>query len=239
MIALATIIDTHSEASGFPIGMEITFSTYILFTASLVAWCTVHSLLISPGVSRYMERRLGPLFRYYRISYNIFSLLSLIFPLLFGLYLQSYEIVLFSWSQGWVVIRYGLLFCASALFYLGARHYDLRHFLGTAQMRSGAKSMLLSDGSDFVTSGISGVTRHPWYLGGIIFIWSAADNVYPSTLITACIVSAYFVIGSFLEERKLHEKFGQPYEDYQKEVSMLFPVKWLQGQLKIRTTRGN
>ncbi|NNK97114.1 MAG: hypothetical protein HKP41_22395, partial [Desulfobacterales bacterium] len=80
---------------------------------------------------------------------------------------------------------------------------------------------------------------HPWYLGGIIFIWSAADKVYPSTLITACIVSAYFVIGSLLEERKLQKKFGQAYEDYQKDVSMLIPVKWLQEQLKRRTTGDN
>lgn len=219
--------------------MQISFTTYVLFAASLVAWCTVHSFLISLRVSRYMERRLGPLYRYYRLVYNIFSLLSIILPILYGLYLQSHEVVLFSWSQGWGVIRYSMLFCAFALFYSGARRYDLNHFLGIAQMRSGAKSMLLSDRSDFTTSGISGVTRHPWYLGGIIFIWSAADKMYPSTLMTACIVSAYFVIGSLLEERKLQEKFGQPYEDYQKEVSMLLPVKWLQDQLRRRTTRGN
>ena len=211
--------------------MEIALSTYVLFAASLVAWCTVHSVLISPGVSRYMEMRLGSLFRYYRISYNIFSLLSLVFPLLFGLYLQSHETLLFSWSQGWDVIRYGLLFCAAALFYFGARCYDLSRFLGIAQMRSGEQSMLLGTNTSFAARGVLGLTRHPWYLGGIIFIWSALDNMYPSPLITASIVSAYFVIGTLLEERKLLEKYGQAYANYQKEVSMLFPVKWVQDQL--------
>jgi len=238
MVAIAAMIISHPKTIGLPIGMEISFSTYFLFAALLGAWCVVHSLLISAGVSRYMEMRLGPLFRFYRIVYNIFSLLSLIFPLLFGLYLRSHETVLFSWSPGWGVIRYVLLFCASALFYFGARHYDLSLFFGIAQIRSGAKSTLLTDTIDFTTTGVAGVTRHPWYLGGIICIWSASEKMYTSTLITACIVSGYFVVGTLLEERKLLEKYGQAYGYYQQEVSMLLPVKWFWTRVGRITNRG-
>ena len=43
--------------------------------------------------------------------------------------------------------------------------------------------------------------------------------------------SGYFVAGAVLEERKLKVQFGQDYVDYQRKVSMFFPVKWLGARL--------
>jgi beta-lactamase class D len=41
------------------------------------------------------------------------------------------------------------------------------------------------------------------------------------------VLSAYLVIGTLLEERKLMLEFGKEYRDYQGRVSMFLPIKWL------------
>jgi methanethiol S-methyltransferase len=80
-----------------------------------------------------------------------------------------------------------------------------------------------------VVSGIHRVVRHPWYLGGILIVW-AQELSLPAILVNAVIVG-YFIIGSFLEERKLVREFGNRYREYQQTVSMLFPWRWLKAKI--------
>jgi protein-S-isoprenylcysteine O-methyltransferase Ste14 len=101
----------------------------------------------------------------------------------------------------------------------------MSQFIGIHQIRTGQTDHTLSEFDTFDTSGILSVTRHPWYTGGIMIIWTS--DMYLSTLLNNIVVSAYFVIGSFLEERKLLLDFGDKYREYQKHVSMLVPYKWL------------
>ena len=53
----------------------------------------------------------------------------------------------------------------------------------------------------------------------------------------ALILTVYLIIGTFLEERKLVYEFGDQYRNYQKQVSMLLPLKWL--NLKFRKVLSN
>jgi protein-S-isoprenylcysteine O-methyltransferase Ste14 len=46
-------------------------------------------------------------------------------------------------------------------------------------------------------------------------------------LLTSMVITGYFIIGAFLEERKLLAEFGEEYIGYQRRVSMLFPFKWV------------
>jgi protein-S-isoprenylcysteine O-methyltransferase Ste14 len=46
------------------------------------------------------------------------------------------------------------------------------------------------------------------------------------------ILSAYLLIGTLLEERKLVLEFGEKYKAYQRQVSMLIPLKWLRSRGK-------
>jgi len=205
----------------------ISIQTYFLFGFVWCCWCGLHSYLISSRVTGWLEKCLGSNYRYYRLAYNLFSTISLSAPLLFGLYLRRHETVLLIWD-GWPqAFRYVSLFLSFLLFYSAARHYKLTHFLGVTQIRTGYTSYLLGDTGDFATTGASGIVRHPWYLGGIILVWSVFEKMYPSTLISAIIITCYFVIGSVLEERKLLAHYGKIYRVYQERVSMLFPLKWL------------
>ena len=125
------------------------------------------------------------------------------------------------------MVRYFLIGTALFLFVSGGKHYDIRHFLGLSQVCTGRTSHLLNDRTVFAASGISAIVRHPWYLGGILMIWSVPKDFFLSTVITAAILSGYFLVGSLLEERKLVKHFGEAYRAYQQDVSMLFPVKWV------------
>jgi protein-S-isoprenylcysteine O-methyltransferase Ste14 len=107
----------------------------------------------------------------------------------------------------------------------GGRAYDLPFFLGLRQIRDSRATSLLSASGPLKTSGILGMIRHPWYTGGLLLIW--APKMDRPILIMSLILSVYFIVGALLEERKLTRIYGQDYRDYQQEVSMFFPLKWI------------
>jgi protein-S-isoprenylcysteine O-methyltransferase Ste14 len=65
-----------------------------------------------------------------------------------------------------------------------------------------------------------------------MFIW--AKDISLSTLLINIVISAYFVVGTILEERKLLLEFGEKYREYQKSVSMFIPYKWLKAKIAKR-----
>jgi protein-S-isoprenylcysteine O-methyltransferase Ste14 len=122
-----------------------------------------------------------------------------------------------------------LLGIAVLLFLLGGRHYDAGQFLGIKQINEGAANKALTDTGELNTSGVLGITRHPWYLGVILFIWARQLDV--SAILVNIILTAYLVVGTYLEEKKLIGEFGEKYLAYQKRVSMLLPYKWLKSKV--------
>ena len=119
---------------------------------------------------------------------------------------------------------------AVLLFFLGGRHYDARQVLGIKQIREGTSNKVITDTGEFDTSGILGLTRHPWYLATILFIWARQLDV--SAILVNVILTSYLIIGTYLEEKKLIGEFGEGYLTYQKRVSMLMPYKWLWSKIK-------
>jgi steroid 5-alpha reductase family enzyme len=204
----------------------IIIESYLLLIVLWLSWCGLHSVLICIPVTSALETLLGAYFRFYRLAYNLISIITLIAPVLVSLSLQSSETLVFVWTGMYQMVRVFLIAAALFLFVSGGKQYDIRHFLGISQVLTKRNSHLLNDGTVFTVSGISTVVRHPWYLGGILIIWSAPKSFFPSTVITAVILSGYFLVGTILEERKLVKHFGESYRAYQREVSMLFPVKW-------------
>ena len=51
---------------------------YALLTVFWSVWCFLHSLLITPAVTGRIENHWGRYFVYYRLAYNLFSLLTLL-----------------------------------------------------------------------------------------------------------------------------------------------------------------
>ncbi len=198
---------------------------YILLIILCCAWCTIHSGMISLVVTDHLKEKLGSKYRFYRLFFNFVALTTLIAVLHYGESLRGQ--VIFRWDGFLLVPRLILGATALLIFVSGALKYDMLEFFGIRQIISGKSRSTLSENGNIETSGILSLTRHPWYLATIIFIWVINSDMYISTLIVDIIFTVYIFIGTVLEERKLIAEFGDNYRDYKKQVSMLFPFKWL------------
>jgi protein-S-isoprenylcysteine O-methyltransferase Ste14 len=204
-------------------GMNV---TYLYSVLGWVVWCALHSVLISIPVTEYMKRKLGDGFRFYRLFYNAFSLVTLIPVLLYSISIRQESI--FRWGGPLAIFQYLLLAASIGLFIIGGRNYSLFQFLGIAQIRRGEGNRSLSGYGPFVVSGIHTVIRHPWYLGGMMIVW--ARDLGLSAILNNLVIDSYFVIGAILEERKLVREFGEQYREYRRKVSMFLPYKWLKAK---------
>jgi protein-S-isoprenylcysteine O-methyltransferase Ste14 len=183
--------------------------------------------MISVQVTEYLEKRLGPGFRFYRLFFNLTAILTLIPVALFAYSIQTQAI--FHWNGYMRIGQVILLGMAVLLFFLGGRHYDARQMLGLKQIREGTSNKVITDTGELDTSGVLGITRHPWYLATILFIWARQLDV--SAILVNGILTFYLIVGTYLEEKKLIGEFGEIYLAYQKRVSMLIPYKWLKSKI--------
>jgi len=188
-----------------------------------ILWCALHSILIRKTVTDYMKQKLGDQYRFYRLFYNIVALVTLIPLMDYSISLKG--VPFFRWEGRLVIVKYLLWMTSIYLFIAGGSHYNISQFLGIRQIKTGRTNRALSEYDTFDTSGILSVIRHPWYVAGILILW-ARDMSLP-TLLNNIVIVAYFVIGAFLEERKLLIEFGEKYREYKKNVSMFIPYKWL------------
>ena len=202
-------------------------NSYLILFLLWIAWCALHSALISLAVTEPLRRRFPGAFRYYRIFYNLFAAATLLPVLAYTFSLRGP--VFFGWEGPWRVVQ--LLLAGAALFFFaaGARRYDFYQFIGLRQLAEEKTCSVLTDDCSLDTTGILSVVRHPWYAGGMLIVW--ARPLDAAAVLTNLVVCGYFAVGAFLEESKLGVQFGQAYEDYRQRVSMFFPVKWVRNQI--------
>lgn len=81
---------------------------------------------------------------------------------------------------------------------------------------------------DFRTPVLYKAVRHPIYLGFIIAFW-ATPRMSIGHLFFAVMTTAYIIIAIQFEERDLIHAYGEEYERYRKQVSMLTPVRFRKG----------
>jgi protein-S-isoprenylcysteine O-methyltransferase Ste14 len=176
-------------------------------------------------VTNFAKKKLGENFRFYRLFYNVVSLVTLI-PIAYYSHMLR-EAPVFRWEGPLGLIQAFLLAVSICLFVTGGKHYSWANFWGISQIKA---SSSLADSSTFVVSGIHRIIRHPWYLGGILIVW--AQDLSTSTILINMVINVYFIVGSFLEERKMVLEFGETYRDYQRTVSMIFPWRWLKARIE-------
>jgi protein-S-isoprenylcysteine O-methyltransferase Ste14 len=88
----------------------------------------------------------------------------------------------------------------------------------------------MTESGEIDSSGVLGVVRHPWYVAVFILLW--ARDLDQAGITVSLVLSAYLVVGTLLEERKLVLEFGDKYRMYQRQVSMFIPLKWLRSKLQ-------
>lgn len=81
-------------------------------------------------------------------------------------------------------------------------------------------------GDRLVADGIYALVRHPQYMGIFLAVFGQLVHwpTIPTLLLAPLIVLAYVHLAR-REERRMIERFGEPYLDYRKRVPMFFP-RW-------------
>jgi methanethiol S-methyltransferase len=194
------------------------------------AYCTVHSALISMRVTNFFKRVHGTRYAFYRLFFNVFSLVTLVPLVIYSRSQYHRDPILFEWSGNWRILPFSMITLAGLLIISGARHYSMSQFLGFRQIRSKSSRAAMTETGDIDTNGVLGITRHPWYVAVFLLLWASDLNV--GIIIVNLVLSAYLVIGTLLEERKLVLEFDDKYRNYQRNVSMFLPLKWLKSKLQ-------
>ncbi len=191
--------------------------TSLFYLAILwIIWCFFHSWFIWTPVTLKIQSQLGKHKAWFRIIYNIFSLITLL-PVL--LYWQSFDAgMVYEWNGWLLIVKYVLWGIASVYIIGGIWSYDLAEFMGIKQLD---QSETDSSTESFSYRGIHRWVRHPWYAAVILLVW-AKDMDY-ADLVTAVILTNHVMVGTYLEEKKMVAAFGQSYLNYRKEVPAYFP----------------
>jgi protein-S-isoprenylcysteine O-methyltransferase Ste14 len=98
----------------------------------------------------------------------------------------------------------------------GVMQTGVWEFAGLSQLGGASESAKLT------TDGLYTYVRHPLYTAGLVFLWLTPEMTV-NRLALWIVLSLYFVIGAYFEERKLLRDFGQAYADYKARVPMLIP----------------
>ncbi len=200
-------------------------SDYLLLALLWTAYCAIHSTLISISVTTWFKAVLAGKYRFYRLFFNTFSLITLIPLVLYSHSARFNSEPLFAWGGPWKILKYALVALAAVLVIAGARHYSILQFLGIQQIRKEPTRGAMTGSGEFDDTGVLGLVRHPWYVAVFILIWT--DELNAAVITVNVVLSAYLVVGTLLEERKLLIEFGEAYKRYQERVSMFIPLKWV------------
>lgn len=191
----------------------------ILVGALATAWCLGHSWFVS-HTWRGLVRRHFPRYHVFsRLVYVVFSMLSLGVLMLWIRTLPS--VTLFAWPGWWSWVRWIGLAEAAILFWLGARSYDNRSFLGITQALEYLAGRTPGEPA-FRETGILAVIRHPWYTGTLIlFVFCLPFT--DVNLVWRTVFVIYTLVGTELEERKLLKDYPAQYTVYRSRVPRFFP----------------
>jgi predicted Na+-dependent transporter len=115
---------------------------YLLLLILWVTWCALHSALISLSVTESLRKRFPNAFRYYRILYNLFAVVTIL-PVLFYTFSQRGESIV-TWNGPWRIVPILLGTVALFFFVAGARRYDFFQLLGLRQFKDENELTMLS-----------------------------------------------------------------------------------------------
>jgi len=107
------------------------------------------------------------------------------------------------------------------------KYFSLKEFLGISQIiRWYRNEYEIDDVDEKMIIRIEGpykYSRHPVYFFSMIFLVFRPEMAFIYSSFLVCII-VYFYIGSFYEEKKLVDKFGKLYMDYQSQVPRIVPI---------------
>lgn len=193
-------------------------SQLLLLSLIWLAYFILHSVLAALAPKHYVERRWPDFMPLYRLSYNLLATVLLIPPL--WLTFSHDGEVIWQWQGFMAWLANGLALAAVVAFWWSLRFYDTQEFLGFRQWRS--RETHVEDQEHLKISPLHRYVRHPWYTIALALLWTR--DMDQAWLLSTVAMTAYFVIGSRMEERKLIAYHGEVYERYRERVPGLIPM---------------
>lgn len=196
--------------------------------AVFVSFAALHSLLATGYIKKAAIRVIGETFvkAFYRLIYTLISTVTTILAVYLIAKIPDQAIFI---PPFW--LRALMHFIQLAAFVFGAMSFvavEPFEFVGMRQtLRYLSKRLTSGDsegitGTVLVTSGVYNIVRHPLYLAGII-LFSFNPYISRTWLTVSLLADAYFVMGAFIEERRLIARFGDEYRAYMKRVPRFVP----------------
>lgn len=182
----------------------------ILWTLWLL-YCFLHSALASTCVKQRIREPFKLSDKSYRLAYNIFALVALVILIYYQTEMESTLLL----PKGGVLTSVAIIFVASGLSIM------LVCIIKYFRQLSGIDKSITEK---LEITGLHGFVRHPLYLGTFIFL-TGSFFFFPllSNGVTISIIIIYTVIGINFEEKKLIDKFGPAYREYQDSIPMILP----------------
>lgn len=190
-------------------------TNYIILALFWCMYCALHSILAASKMKCILEKITGKFFRYYRLSYSIFFLITLAGILYYQYSFKSILLINFTALKFFsmlILLLPGLIIMGISIF---------KYF----RLLSGVRSLYREKpAAHLKRNGIHQYVRHPLYLGTILFIWGLFC-IFPmlNNLIAVTIITFYTLIGIQFEEKKLIKEFGNVYMEYIKKVPAIIP----------------
>ena len=200
---------------------------YLLIASMWIAYCLLHSFLISTSFTNLLTCLLKNYYAFYRIFFVSFSLALLIPLIRYTDQLDSNIII--TYNQPLNIVRYILILGSLSMsFWAFFVDYDSLSFFGIRQILDFGKTKKINPPEDLKRNGLLGVVRHPMYFALIVYLWCQTFTL--AGIIVNIVLTIYIIMGTILEEKKLVLEFGDTYVKYQQEVPMLIPFGKLKGK---------
>jgi protein-S-isoprenylcysteine O-methyltransferase Ste14 len=183
-----------------------------------------HSFLALFKIKKTITEKMGAGIAFYRLFYNI---ASIIFILAFYSIAPHPDIIVYDLQFPFDIITFVLQILSLCGLIWAGKSVNWVEFLGITQIKRYFRNEYnindLDERPALNTTGAFKFVRHPIYLFSILFL-GLRPTMNLFYLVVFICTFLYFYIGSFYEEKKLIEIFGDEYAEYQKRVSRIFPV---------------
>lgn len=198
----------------------------IWFVLTFTLWAVVHSLTAGKAAKTWFRQTFGrrAYEGLYRPLYNIVSTVTFLLFLAATAPLIP-ERTLWSVASPAIWLLTGVRLMALVALAYSLWQTDIWSFAGLRQLGRFLRGDPQPEPPGaFVQTRTYALVRHPLYLFSLVFLWAAPVMSLRSAVLNL-LITAYFLIGSVYEERKLLAEYGEAYRAYQARVPRLLPFR--------------